>query len=279
MKTQTKKAFALFTIVFFALSFLAISTVKADDTNLRPMSSFYAGMVSKDATYGADYAVIDNSVLDPNNQPTMRVTTNAYPGTGDGAPGEVDSTWSVDLTGLGGHTIYAGVWIKTGPYSGDWNTPTATLNLDLLVTDPVYGFGIATSNVDSGYGGYYQLISTIYPNTEVPPSSGWVFAMYNFTVPTADVPYITTTYPAIGGSWGVFACTAGTKVTACELSFWTPVVGMSTWYGSPFLYIDPSFVPSPSTTPAPTASPTPSLFPTASPTPTAIPNMIGRAHV
>ena len=201
MKLQTKKTLALLTIFFFALSFLSLlSTVKADDTNLRPMSSFYAGMVSKDVTYGSSYAYMDSSNPDPNNQPSMRVANTVYPGGGDLAPGEVDSTWSIDLTGLGGHTIYAGCWIKTAPYSGSWVSPSSTINLDLLCTDSVYGFGIATASSDGN-----QLITTIYPNTQVVPNSGWIFCIYNFTVPTTDVPYITTTYPAIGVSWGVFA--------------------------------------------------------------------------
>ena len=259
MKLQTKKTLALLTIFFFALSFLSLlSTVKADDTNLRPMSSFYAGMASKDVTYGSSYAYMDSSNPDPNNQPSMRVANTVYPGGGDLAPGEVDSTYSIDLTGLGGHTIYAGCWIKTAPYSGSWVSPSSTINLDLLIHDPTYGLGIATSSETDGSGNHYQLITTLYPDTQVPPDHGWEFCIYNFTLPDTPVPYITTT---VNGTWGVFPTTGSVTVDSAELSFWAPVVGMVTWYGSPFFYIDPSFVPGPSTTPSPSPSPTPTVSP------------------
>jgi hypothetical protein len=257
-----KKLGASLIILFLALSFISMSLVKADNTNLQPMSAFLPGMASKDATYGAGYAVMDSGNLDPNGQPSMRIT-NTVAGGSDGAAGEVDGTWSMSLSP--GEVVYAGCWIKTGPYSGSWISPSATINLDLLMHDPTYGLGIATSSETDPYGNHYQLITTIYPDTQVAPDHNWQFCIYNFTVPSTPVPFITTT---VNGTWGVFPTTGSATVDSAILSFWSPVVGMSSYYGSPFFEINPTIIPGPSTSPEPTPTASPTPTPTATPTAT-----------
>ena len=182
-----KKSFAFLTIFIAMVSpiFAHFLFVQPNNSNLEPLSAFYADMNGA----ALSYASLDKSTLH-NSSPSIRVGPDYVRGTR-----EVDGAW-INVK-PGDHIVFS-AWIKSNSFSSGDPYSGVEIGWDFYINSS-RGYGIATIDSEGHQAGHpndaeiAQNYSTLTGGTTyVPWGTDWTLVTWNFYVPTTYYTYVTT---------------------------------------------------------------------------------------
>ena len=181
-----RKPLGLFIIIVLVVSsiFALFLLVHSNNTNLEPLSAFYADMNAS----ASSYACLDNSTLH-NGTPSIREGPDYVRGTR-----EVDGAW-IEVK-PGDHVVFS-AWVKSNNFSSSNPCSGVEIGFDFYINSS-QGYGIATIDSDGHQAGHPNdiEIANDYSTwtggiTYVPWGTDWTLITWDFHVPTAYYTYVT----------------------------------------------------------------------------------------